>query len=211
MLVLRGSTKNDSILPVIRREEYSLLKDAEKIISEAKEKRQRLLAQADVQIDLMKNAAQEEIAEMHKKAEQEIAQQCEQKQVEMLFNMLSNGIKYFSKLEDVFVQTLRALFLKIWGEYPAEDRMLKIVKTTIKSLPDGKFLQISVNQEQIGLLKQKIKELKDCLPALERIEIVASKTLEVDECILETETGILEVGLNVQLEVLIKAINSMLH
>ena len=211
MLVLRGSIKNDPISPIVKREEYTILKEAEKIIAEAKEKRQKLLEQADVQIGLMKEEAQKEIDEMRKQAEQEIAKQCEQKQLEMLFHMLSNGIKYFSNCQDTFIQTLRSLFLKIWEECPPEERMLKIVKTTIKTLPNGKFLQISVNQEQIGLLKQKMKDLQDCLPTLERIEIVASKTLEIDECILETETGILEAGLTVQLDVLMKAINSIIH
>ena len=211
MLVLKGVIKNTPISPIVKREDYSVLKNAEKIINEAKEKRQRLLEQADEQINLLKEAAQAEIEEMHKKAEQDCAKECEQKRLEMLFNMLSNGIKYFSNLEDTFVQTLRSLFLKIWGETPAEERMLKVVKTVIKSLPNGKFLQISVNQEQVGLLKQKIKELQACLPTLERIEIVASKTLSIDECILETETGILEAGLTVQLDVLMKAIKTMLQ
>ena len=211
MLVLKGVIKNTPISPIIKREDYTVLKNAEKIIEDAKEKRQRLLEQTDAQIDLLKVDAQKEIEEMHKKSEQECAKECEQKRLEMLFNMLSSGIKYFSNIEDTFVQTLRSLFLKIWGEVPAEERMLKVVKTTVKTLPNGKFLQISVNQEQIGLLKQKVKELQACLPSLERIEIVASKSLAVDECILETETGILEAGLTVQLDVLMKAINSMLH
>lgn len=211
MLVLKGILKNTPISPIIKREEYTVLKNAEKIISEAKEKRQRLFDQADEQINLLKEAAQVEIKEMHKNEEQACAKECEQKRLEMLFNMLSNGIKYFSNLEDTFVQTLRSLFLKIWGETPAEERMLKIVKNIVKSLPNGKFLQISVNQEQIGLLKQKVKDLQDCLPSLERIEIVASKSLSVDECILETETGILEAGLTVQIDVLMKAISSILH
>lgn len=211
MLVLKGIIKNTPISPIIKREDYIVLKNAEKIIDEAKEKRQRLFDQADEQINLLKEAAQAEIEEMHKKAEQACAKECEQKRLEMLFNMLSSGIKYFSNLEDTFVQTLRSLFLKIWGEAPAEERMLKVVKYIVKSLPNGKFLQISVNQEQISLLKQKVKELQACLPSLERIEIVASKSLALDECILETETGILEAGLTVQLDVLMKAISSTLH
>ena len=73
MLVLKGVIKNTPISPIIKREDYTVLKDAEKIIEDAKEKRQRLLEQADTQIDLLKEAAQKEIEEMHKEAEQACA------------------------------------------------------------------------------------------------------------------------------------------
>ena len=73
------------------------------------------------------------------------------------------------------------------------------------------MLHIYVHPDQCTLLKQNIKEIQKQVPTLERIEVVANKSMHLDECTLETETGILEAGLNLQLDNLTKAIKAMLH
>ena len=211
MLVLQASKKFCPNTRIVRCEDYAVFEQAKNIIELAKEKRKKLLDQADLQIQLLKENAQKEIEELKKKEEVSQENQLQQRKVELLFSMLGKGIEFFSSLETMLVQTLKSLFLKILGEYPPEERMYQLVKNTIKTLPNGKFLHISVHPDQTIRVGEKIEELKALQPSLERIEVIASKTLALDECILETETGIFDAGVTAQLESLMKAIQATLH
>jgi len=211
MLVLQTSKKFCPNARIVRCEDYAVFEQVKNIIEVAKEKRKKLLDQADLQIRLLRENAQKEIDELKKEVEVSQERQLQQRKIELLFSMLGKGIEFFSSLESVLVQTLKSLFLKILGECPPEERMYQLVKNTIKTLPNGKFLHVSVHPDQTILINEKIKELKALQPSLERIEVIASKTLALDECILETETGIFDAGVTVQLESLIKAIQATLH
>lgn len=211
MLVLQASKKFCPNTRIVRCEDYAVFEQAKNIIELAKEKRKKLLDQADLQIQLLKENAQKEIEELKKKEEVSQENQLQQRKVELLFSMLGKGIEFFSSLETMLVQTLKSLFLKILGEYPPEERMYQLVKNTIKTLPNGKFLHISVHPDQTIRVGEKVEELKALQPSLERIEVIASKTLALDECILETETGIFDAGVTAQLESLMKAIQATLH
>lgn len=211
MLVLQSTKKICPNTRILRLEDYAVHLEVAEILQDAKNKRQKLLEQADVQIKMMKEAAQAEIEKMHQKAEAEIEQQRQQKQFEMIFEMLNKGIDFFSTMEDTLVQTIKSLALKIFDETPPEERIYKLVKTTIKELGEGKMLHIYVHPDQCTLLKQNIKEIQKQVPTLERIEVVANKSMNLDECTLETETGILEAGLKLQLDNIMNAMKAMLH
>ena len=103
------------------------------------------------------------------------------------------------------------MFVKILGEIPPEERICSVVKNAIKLLPEGKCLSISVHPDQATLLQEKVKELMELKPNLERIEVIINKDLNLDECTLETETGILEASVPMQLETIMKAIQEALR
>ena len=196
---------------IVRKEDYAIYMEKEAIIQDAKAKREKLLKQATVQIDLMKESAVTEIAQMREQAEKEIQQYKQQKQIEDVFERVQKRIEYFSALEETFVQMLKTLVQKVLGEIPADDRICLLVKNALQALSDGKTLHIVVHPEQCNVLKSKVKDLQKVVPTMERIEVISNKALNMDDCLLETETGILDASLTVQLDALIKAIEKSLH
>ena len=210
MLILKTSKQFCPADRIVRCDDYMLHAKAEEILKIAQKKQKKLLEHADVQVRLMKENAQAECDELFKNAQAESEKQCQQKMLEMIFSMTENGIHYFSLLEQTFVQTLKDLFLKILGEYPPEERMYLLVRQAIKTLSEGKTLHISVHPDQLMLLKSKADELIAQHPSLKHIEVVADKELPLDSCLLETETGILDAGIPLQLETLIKAVQASL-
>ena len=210
MLILKTSKQFCPADRIVRCDDYMLHAKAEEILKIAQKKQQKLLEHADVQIKLMKENAQSECDELFKNAQAESEKQCQQKMTEMIFSMTENGIRYFSLLEQTFVQTLKDLFLKILGEIPPEERMYQLVKQSIKTLSEEKTLHISVHPDQLVLLKSKTDELIAQHPSLKHIEVVADKALPIDSCLLETETGILDASIPLQLETLIKAVKASL-
>ena len=210
MLILKTSKQFCPADRIVRCDEYMLHAKSEEILDIAQKKQKKLLEHADVQIKLMKENAQSECDGLFKNAQAESEKQCQQKMLEMIFSMTENGIRYFSLLEQTFVQTLKDLFLKILGEIPPEERMYQLVKQSIKTLSEEKTLHISVHPDQLVLLKSKTDELIAQHPSLKHIEVVADKELPIDSCLLETETGILDASIPLQLETLIKAVRASL-
>ncbi|HCI57090.1 MAG TPA: HrpE/YscL family type III secretion apparatus protein [Opitutae bacterium] len=210
MLTIQGSKHFCPTTRIVRREDYLLNEQASQIIENAKIKRDKLMKQAYAQLNLMQENTKLECDSLRKKVASEGEQQCQEKQLELALSMLSNGIHYYEKLEQTFVEILKELFLKMLGEYPSEERMYAVVKRTIKRIPEGNFLRISVHPEQAILVKAKVGDLQALQDNIKRIEVVADQTLPLDSCILETETGVIDAGIQCQLETLLKAIKEKL-
>lgn len=211
MLILQSSKKICPESRIIKCEEYAVFAKSEDIIANAKLKRQKMFEQAEMQIQLMKEDAQKKLEADRAKSEEECRQKMEQERLTKIFEQLDHGIQFFSNLNATFVSTLQSMFLKILGELPPEERICSVVKNAIKLLPEGKCLSISVHPDQAILLQEKVKELTELKPNLERVEVVINKELKLDECTLETETGILEASIPMQLETLMKAIKEVLR
>lgn len=211
MLVLQSSKKFSPAARIIRSEEYLANEEVQAVIADAKERRKKLLEQGELQIKMMQDNAKTELENAKTASMEAFQQECNVKQAEMILSMIAGGIKYFSSLQDTFVQTLKALFIKILDEYPPEERMYALVQNTIKTIPESRVLRISVHPDQLPLLKTKVKDLVALQPSLERVEAEANKTLKLDECILESETGVIEAGIMIQLDALIKAIENLVH
>ena len=211
MLVLQSSKKFCPTTRVIRAKDYLLLQERKEIIESAKEKRNKLIKQAEEQIKMMKEEALSEIEKQKKEMLNENEMLCQRKQLEMLFSMLSHGIDYFSSLKTTFVQIIKSLFLKILGECPTDKKIMLLVTNAVKNIPEGKLLHISVCPDQMSVVQENLEALKKAQPALKRIEVIADKNLQPDECTLETETNIIDAGISVQLDALLKAIEANLH
>lgn len=168
------------------------------------------MKQAYAQLNLMQENVKLECDALRKKVASDGEQQCQEKQLELALSMLSNGIRYYEKLEQTFVGILKELFLKMLGEYPSEERMYAVVKRAIKRIPEGNFLRISVHPEQAILVKAKVGDLRLLQDNIKRIEVVADQTLPLDSCVLETETGVIDASIHCQLETLLKAIKEKL-
>lgn len=210
MLTIQGTKRFCPTTRIIRNEDYLLNEQACQIIENAKIKRDKLMKQAYAQLNLMQENAKLECDSLRKKVASEGEQQCQEKQLELVLSMVSNGIRYYEKLEQTFVEILKELFLKMLGEYPSEERMYAVVKRTIKRIPEGNFLRISVHPEQAILVKTKVGDLQALQDNIKRIDVVADQTLPLDSCILETETGVIDAGIQCQLETLLKAIKEKL-
>ena len=210
MLTIQGSKHFCPTTRIVRSEDYLLNEQASQIIGNAKIKRDKLMKQAYAQLNLMQENTKLECDSLRKKVASEGEQQCQEKQLELMLSMVSNGIHYYEKLEQTFVEILKELFLKMLGEYPSEERMYAVVKRTIKRIPEGNFLRISVHPEQAILVKAKVGDLQALQDNIKRIEVVADQTLPLDSCILETETGVIDAGIQCQLETLLKAIKEKL-
>ena len=211
MLILQSSKKICPESRIVKCEEYAVFAQSEDIIAQAKLKRQKMFEQAEAQIQLLKEDAQKKIEADRAKSEEECRQQMEQERLAKIFEQLNHGIQFFSNLNATFVSTLQSMFLKILGEIPPEERICSVVKNAIKLLPEGKCLSISVHPDQATLLQEKVKELTELKPNLERIEVIINKELNLDECTLETETGILEASVPMQLETIMKGIQEALR
>ena len=132
MLILQTSKKFCPHTRIVRCEDYAIFEQAENILESAKNKRKKLLEQADLQIALLKENAKKDLENLKRDVENAQEKQCQERKIELLFSMLGKGVEFFSHIEGIFVQTLKSLFVKILGECPPEERMYKLVKNTIK-------------------------------------------------------------------------------
>ncbi|MDR2769264.1 MAG: type III secretion system stator protein SctL [Puniceicoccales bacterium] len=211
LLTLQSNKKICPATRIVKYEDYAYVAQADIILGDAKAKSKKIIQQANMQAELIINDAKKTYEEEKQRGFQEGTDASQEKHIAMLFNMLAGGVDYLSKLEQTLIDVVQSITEKILGECPAHERITALVKNALKSVPNGQFLKIHVPPEQAITLKTKIDELLQAQPHLERIEIEGNNAMQNDQCILETETGILDASLDVQLNTLMKAIESIIH
>ncbi|MCR5320280.1 MAG: hypothetical protein K6E48_03640 [Lachnospiraceae bacterium] len=108
-------------------------------------------------------------------------------------------------VEPLFVDKLTSIYQHIFQVDLSEHRdiILHLIDTTIHSIETGKNFIIRVSKEDIGFVTMQKSKLLGGLNEV-TAEIVEDATLQKNECLIETEGGIFDCSLDVELEALSK-------
>ena len=108
-------------------------------------------------------------------------------------------------VEPLFVDKLTSIYQHIFQVDLSEHRdiILHLIDTTIHSIETGKNFIIRVSKEDIGFVTMQKSKLLGGLNDV-TAEIVEDATLQKNECLIETEGGIFDCSLDVELEALSK-------
>lgn len=108
-------------------------------------------------------------------------------------------------VEPLFVDKLTSIYQHIFQVDLSEHRdiILHLIDTTIHSIETGKNFIIRVSKDDIGFVTMQKSKLLGGLNEV-TAEIVEDATLQKNECLIETEGGIFDCSLDVELEALSK-------
>ena len=209
MLIL---TTQNKILPetrIVSKETYAVYMESKQIINEAQEKAKTILAKARQQFDNMFAEGKKCYEDEKQRGYKEGIEAGNEKQAELLFKMISNGVNYVGQLEGIIVQTCRQVLEKILGEAPTDERICQVVQNVLEGLQNTKTVKIYVHPEQTASLHKNLDDLLKSNPALKQVEIVVDNTLKSDQCLFETENGILDASIHMQIEAFLKSIEKI--
>ena len=111
------------------------------------------------------------------------------------------------KLLDVILTVVERVFHIQFKD--KKEILLYLIGNTIANIEVCKSFRIRVGNEQKSFLEYHKDEILDRIGHDMSIEIVSDLSLEGSQCIIETDTGIFDCSLGVQLENLIKDLRSL--
>ena len=181
---------------IIRAEEYLLKLKAEEIISKAKEEAQKIIEEA------------KDIYEKEKKRGYEDGlNEGKMHMTEQMLNMVSKSVNYFASVEEKIIKIVMTAIKKIIGEIDKDELIVRIVKNALASARNQKQVTIRVAPEQVEVIKSKVNEIIAEFPAISFLEVTADSRLKPGGCIVESEIGIVDASIDIQLEAIYRSLS----
>ena len=180
---------------VIKAEEYLLQLKAEELIAKEKEEAQKIIEEAKRIYEKEKKRGYEEglkEGKMH--------------MTEQMLNMVSKSVNYFASVEEKIIKIVMTALKKIIGEIDRDELVVRVVKNALAAARNQKQVVIRVAPEQVEVVKKRINEIIAEFPAVSFLEVTADSRLKPGGCIVESEIGIVDASIDVQLEAIYRSL-----
>ena len=190
-------------------------KEAEKILAEAHAQAETILNQADQEAEnIRENAKNTGYQEGRQCLESELAAQREQLQNEYQRKQETLQDEFREKqknMEKDLVDVILEVFNKVF-HIQFDDKteiLLSLVSDAIMGIEGSKDFRIRVAEVNFEFMENHRHELEERVGEDISLEMIADPMLEENQCMIETDSGIFNCSLGVQLENLIKDLKSL--
>ena len=190
-------------------------KEAEKILAEAHAQAETILNQADQEAEnIRENAKNTGYQEGRQCLESELAAQREQLQNEYQRKQETLQDEFREKqknMEKDLVDVILEVFNKVFHiQFDNKKHILMyLIDDAILNIEGDKKFRIKVANSNVMFLENHKEEILERVGAGIEIEIVADSSMDGNSCVIETDSGVFDCSLGVQLENLIKDIKSL--
>jgi len=125
---------------------------------------------------------------------------------EQMIDTVSKSVDYFATIEEKVADTVILALKKIIGEIDARDLIMKVVKNALTIVRNEQRVTVRVSPSQTETVKEKLNEIMANFPGVSFIDVVADPRLTEGACILETDIGVVDARIEVQIEAIRKAL-----
>lgn len=191
---------------LFKEQEEDAKKRAEEIIEEARRRAEQILQEANEQVETVRNEAREEglnrgLEEGRARAEEELDARRQELETEKAENE-KEFQQFVEEIEPKYADVLCALLQKITGVLVTDkkDVMLHLIRSSMVDMNPAKHYTIRVSTEDVMFVESHKEEILLQTGADVVVDIEEEKGLAKDQCIIETDTQMLECGFQTQLD-----------
>ncbi len=174
---------------IVRADEYSAYVDAQAIIAAAREEAER------IRID-----AQAEYERQKQKGYEDGLFDGQQMIAEKMLDTVEKAVDYLSGLETKVVEIVLKALRKILGEVNQQDVIVQVVRNAMAVARTQPQVTLRTCPEEADTVRERLGEILAGYPGISNVDVVADKRLQRGGCILETEMGVVDASVEVQLE-----------
>ena len=173
---------------IIPAEQYQAYLDAQGIIAAAQEQAAQIIADAQQEYEAQKLQGFEDGMT---EGRLEMA--------EKMVDSVAKSVDYFSDLEDRMVDLVAKALKKIVGEMDARERIVAVVRHALAVARNQAKITIRACPAEVEVLQERLADIMRPYPAINFIDIVPDSRLDEGGCILETDIGIIDASIDIQL------------
>lgn len=190
---------------------------ADRLIADAKEKAAKIARDAEIAADAARTSGYEEGKNQGYEDGMAVAEQdIQQKEAELAESARMQREEYASCLaaiEGKYVDIVISLLRKLTGVVmeDKEDLILYLIRMTAEELEPSKNYRIRVSSEDIYFVEAHRAELADFIGDEISLEFMEEKGLEKGQCIIETDSQMVDCGFQTQLDMLIRDLKMLVN
>ena len=171
---------------------------------------QGLLAAARAQAQAIVASAQEQLAQERARGYAEGVAEAKMEQMEKMIETVGRTVEYFAAVENDVVALVMGAVRKIIDGYDDNERVMMVVRGALSVVRNQKQMTLRVPPERLDSLRARVNELLAAYPGVGYLDMVADARLKGDACILESEIGLVEASMDVQITALEGAFRKVL-
>ncbi|MFZ1495285.1 MAG: HrpE/YscL family type III secretion apparatus protein [Candidatus Competibacter denitrificans] len=176
---------------VIKAADYLAYAEAEAIIAAARLQAEAIQREAEQAYDAEK---QRGYRDGHEEGKLETAEQ--------IMDVLGATVEFYAGIEQRTGQIVMQMLRKILGQFDNETLTYQIVRNALTAVRAQKQVTLRVAPEQVEALKARMDTLLHGFPSIHFVDVVGDRRLNAGDCILETEIGVVDASIEVQLKAL---------
>jgi type III secretion protein L len=194
---------------IIKGPDYSTRVKAHELIDSARQAADRILTEADHQYQATMEKCRQMQAEMDNTYHDTMEQgykagfaRAQRDYAAEINDALIDRAEIIDQLEYSLVDMLVDSLKTIIGDIGADRSLRGIAINALRKAGRAQFARLRVNPDRVESVQNVVQSVKKEFEGLEWIEVVADTNLQPEDCLLQTQAGILDFSLDTQLRVL---------
>ncbi|WP_419537124.1 HrpE/YscL family type III secretion apparatus protein [Endozoicomonas sp.] len=188
----------DPTCRVLKADDYVVYLEAQEIIKAAQQQAAGIVEEA-------RKAYEQE----KKRGYQDGLAESKAEQTDHMLKVVSRTINYLSDIEDTLASILLSGVKKIVGEFNQEELAINLVKNALQHVRNEKHVTIRIPPAQYSAVQARLNMILAEYKGVGFIDLVADPRLTTGDCIMESEIGVVDASVNVQLMALQKRFDSL--
>lgn len=187
--------------PVIKGADYAQIIDATRFIDAARDHAEKIEQQARMAFEQRKQEGHEQGLN-----------EARLEMVSQMFEIVERAAGYLEHVEEQVVTIVMNSLRHILATLPPDELIVQSVRKALAAvMANQKQVTLRVPHAQVDAVQRRLNEILSTFPAIASIEIAADSRLEGSDCILETDVGVVQAGVDIQLRAIEGALRKNLH
>ncbi|MDR2051347.1 MAG: HrpE/YscL family type III secretion apparatus protein [Deltaproteobacteria bacterium] len=165
-----------------------------------------ITAEAERYAENLRREAEEAFAAEKERGYAEGLLQSSQEHAESMMETVLKSIEYIEGLEKGIAGLVGDALRKILGEIPPEERIVGVVRQSLNLVRGQKKVTLSVAPEDEGALRSRLDEILSRYASIDFIEVAADGRLSPGSCLLQSEMGVIDAGIETQIRAIVNAL-----
>ena len=193
----------DTIAPhpgtrLLRAEEYSRLLEAGELLAAARDRAEAIRAEAEEAYEARRREGYDD-GVMEGRMEQ----------AEQMMETAMQAVEYIENIEETLVGVVTSAVRKIIGELDEKERIVRVVRTALVAVRSQQKVLIRVCPADEAAVRDALSAMIASAPGgVSFLDVSADPRMKPGDCILESELGVVDAGLETQLKALENALSS---
>lgn len=181
---------------VLHAGEYSRLVEARDLLAAARERADAILAEAERAYEARKREGYED-GVLEGRMEQ----------AEKMMETAMQAVEYIENIEETLVKVVGSALRKIIGELDDRERIVRVVRTALVSVRSQQKVLIRVSPDDETAVREALAAMMSSAPGgVTFLDLSADPRMKRGDCILESELGVVDAGLETQLKAIENAL-----
>lgn len=184
---------------VLSPQEVQAWQDAQQLLAQARQEAERIRAEAVQAYEDEKQRGYEEGVAMARMDE-----------AERLIENATRTVDYFAGIEQKIVALVMNAVRRIMADFDDATRVLAVVQSGLSVMRNQKQLTLRLSPEHAATVRERAQHLLERFPGVGMMDIVPDNRLKGDAAILESEMGVVEASVELQLKAIEQGFTKLL-